>query len=289
MALDSQIHLFMNQVRLSFRQNWFWITLVAAGLASASGVARAATYNFYFNNTEQGANSTASPTVVVKEDDHGNAKLVSPEPSPSPSPTVSTAVELKPEPAPESPVAQESVRSYSQGRESAPFDNSLWRYQLGFSGLRSNFNRKSRLDPLDSAFGNGSTFSNSSYSTYSSASSSSNYGPSSGVSLSLSRGISRDLTVNATVLWEQDTVSGREFLAELQWMPIAADIFWQERGWQFGVLGGLSTFEGPSKAPVSPYVGLKTDFYFSPTIFTSLAFRNGTGFSQSELNVGVRI
>jgi hypothetical protein len=39
-----------------------------------AGRADAATYNFYFNNTEQGDNSHAAPTVVVKEAGKGGAQ-----------------------------------------------------------------------------------------------------------------------------------------------------------------------------------------------------------------------
>ena len=41
--------------------------LFATALTAAS--ARAATYNFYFNNTEQGDHGNAQPTVIVRDKD----------------------------------------------------------------------------------------------------------------------------------------------------------------------------------------------------------------------------
>ena len=42
--------------------------LFAAALVASEWAAHAATYNFYFNNTEQGDNSTATPSVTVRDD-----------------------------------------------------------------------------------------------------------------------------------------------------------------------------------------------------------------------------
>lgn len=42
--------------------------LIAAALAVSEWAAHAATYNFYFNNTEQGDNSTATPNMTVTDD-----------------------------------------------------------------------------------------------------------------------------------------------------------------------------------------------------------------------------
>jgi hypothetical protein len=283
---DLMITRFLSSVGRSLSKSWVWVSLVGLSLVGVATSARAATYNFYFNNTEQGANSTANPTVVVKEDPNGVAKVVTPEPSPSPSEAPST-VELKPEPTVAAePSGVQTARTYPRGRELTEFDNSLWRFQLGFSSVSATQDRKRKSSPFEYT---------SSYSAYNS---SRGYGSSyesnsvndrsGGVSLSLSRGLSRDITLTGTVLWEGDTVRGRQFMVEGQWMPIGADIFWQERGWQFGALGGVSTFRD-GKSGVSPYVGLKTDFFIAPTIFATLSARRGSGFSQTELGVGVRI
>lgn len=51
-------------------------TLLLAGMVLFLEDSEAATYNFYFNNTEQGANSTATPNLIVKDANGGisNAK-----------------------------------------------------------------------------------------------------------------------------------------------------------------------------------------------------------------------
>lgn len=54
----------------------------------------AADYNFYFNNAEQGANSTASPSIVVKPGESYSAKDADTEPeavAPQPQPTETPA------------------------------------------------------------------------------------------------------------------------------------------------------------------------------------------------------
>ena len=43
--------------------SWMFVVL---GLLHGLAEAHAATYNFYFNNAEQGANSTANPSVTVQ-------------------------------------------------------------------------------------------------------------------------------------------------------------------------------------------------------------------------------
>lgn len=72
-----------------------WFSLV---ILMAMQSARAGTYNFYFNNTEQGDNSSATPSVVVKDGMGASASpvaspspVISPEPSPVPSPTVNSS------------------------------------------------------------------------------------------------------------------------------------------------------------------------------------------------------
>jgi hypothetical protein len=52
-----------------FLRKFGWLVVtVGCGVTGLCWVAWGATYNFYFNNTEQGANSTASPTLTVSGD-----------------------------------------------------------------------------------------------------------------------------------------------------------------------------------------------------------------------------
>lgn len=69
-------------------------TLVALWAMGGTGIAGAAVYNLYFNNVEQGDNSTATPSVTLQTKGD-EAKLV----SPSPAPEV-TALAPSPSPAP---------------------------------------------------------------------------------------------------------------------------------------------------------------------------------------------
>ena len=50
------------------RNEWRWFLVVSSGLLGGLLVSRAATYNFHFNSTEQGDNSTATPTVIINDD-----------------------------------------------------------------------------------------------------------------------------------------------------------------------------------------------------------------------------
>ena len=77
-----------------------------------SGVAFAATYNFYFNNTEQGDNSTATPNVTVQQDDKGGPAKVTktggdPMPAASATPAVMEQRVTTPVQAPAQPVEEE--------------------------------------------------------------------------------------------------------------------------------------------------------------------------------------
>ena len=86
------------------RNEWRWFTVVATGLFGGFYLANAATYNFYFNGTEQGDNSTATPTVTVNDD--GKSKIPAPQAS-SGSPTATAS----PVPPVESAVPVSSAHS----------------------------------------------------------------------------------------------------------------------------------------------------------------------------------
>lgn len=68
-----------------FRSFWQIAVGLSLGLLGLAWGVRGATYNFYFNNTEQGANSTATPTVRVSTDEKsksGGKSLPAPETQP---------------------------------------------------------------------------------------------------------------------------------------------------------------------------------------------------------------
>jgi len=55
-----------------------WLLTWAAFFALATLESQAGTYNFYFNNAEQGDNSTANPSVIVKDGDQEKDKTKTP-------------------------------------------------------------------------------------------------------------------------------------------------------------------------------------------------------------------
>lgn len=86
-----------NRVSLKFDTSIIWLGLTAGLLLGliAARPARAATYNLYFNGTEQGANSTANPSVTVQapegesssneaSPDSNAAQAATPAPTPAP-------------------------------------------------------------------------------------------------------------------------------------------------------------------------------------------------------------
>ncbi len=96
-------------------------TITACGLITAGSVAFGATYQFYFNNTEQGDNSTATPQLHVQADkalektakdlSSPPSNLAGPLPAPSPTAPAAPAIEIKTadvKPATEDPAANPS-------------------------------------------------------------------------------------------------------------------------------------------------------------------------------------
>jgi hypothetical protein len=98
-----------------------WLGLTYSGLVLSVMISLAlahsgfaGTYNFYFNNTEQGDNSTATPHVNIKE---GSAPAGFPSPGPSPIPVIAPAPQAE-QPAPSSTpaiVPEEGQQSSTSG------------------------------------------------------------------------------------------------------------------------------------------------------------------------------
>ena len=94
--------------------------VLAVSLTVAELAARAATYNFYFNNTEQGDNSTAAPKVTVGEDKPATKAETS-------APAVSAAAV---------PAPSESKVTASELAESPKPATQHWRFSLGLSAMQ---------------------------------------------------------------------------------------------------------------------------------------------------------
>ena len=102
---------------------------IAIGILLLVSVVRAATYNFYFNNTEQGANSTAAPSLTVNSDGKPASAVALPVP-------VGTAVPAPQPPdsksAPQVKAAEEkSVADASQENEAKMRFLKQFRFTLG--------------------------------------------------------------------------------------------------------------------------------------------------------------
>lgn len=112
------------------------LALVAVSLPSS---AQAATYNFYFNNTEQGANSNASPSVIVQD-----GKLVPNDADPE---TADTAV-ASPAPTTAPPSEGGNVVTAVPAMEST-FPDAKWKFSLG--SIRSRYTVKA-FGPTSSSY-----------------------------------------------------------------------------------------------------------------------------------------
>jgi hypothetical protein len=96
----------------------FLFTLFASEVA-----AYAATYNFYFNNTEQGDNSTATPNVVVNDGKKEGGKSLEPKNpalDPAASSQATSAAAAVPGPAPSSASGQQSTAALPADAVSPP-------------------------------------------------------------------------------------------------------------------------------------------------------------------------
>ncbi len=88
----------------TFRLMFQLSVLVVIGVTALTWAAWSATYNFYFNNTEQGNNSTASPTLQVNDGkptgtgagNHSLLPLAAASPVPPPEPVPSAAPSAAP-------------------------------------------------------------------------------------------------------------------------------------------------------------------------------------------------
>jgi hypothetical protein len=93
---------------------WFWNVLICVSVALLA-VAHAATYNIYFNNTEQGPNSTASPSMTVTG--AGGPPVAQPSPAVTAS-GQSEATAPAPAPVPQNISVQTSEAPRAEPRES---------------------------------------------------------------------------------------------------------------------------------------------------------------------------
>lgn len=161
----------MNKPRLiRLQDEWMLAAVAGALILLAAWNAEAATYNFYFNNAEQGDNSTAAPSVVVHDKGEGQAPVVQKVPDPQPSAVPSgQAAGITPEPASPSPTSSNEsvVPAYlPQPSDLMSKINRRWfRLQGGYSAVGT-------VQPKNDSYTTYSYSSDYGYSTYSSSGSS---------------------------------------------------------------------------------------------------------------------
>jgi hypothetical protein len=115
--------------RRFFGQFWKLLVGLVIGLCGLAYVAWGATYNFYFNNTEQGDNSTATPSVTVSD---GKATKTpgTPEAQPSPGPSAAPVVTASPTPVePPAPIGPAPAPATAENRSEARLSmlSQFWR------------------------------------------------------------------------------------------------------------------------------------------------------------------
>ena len=113
----------------------FWIVgLSGLGVVATTCVAWGATYNFYFNNVEQGENGQASPSVLIQDGKLANGQAQTlPVPGATPSPTPSPADVAQPTPVnPDTSPAKESeeeAKPAEAGVSSATAEVAEWKQE----------------------------------------------------------------------------------------------------------------------------------------------------------------
>lgn len=149
-------------------KKWIGLASITIGSMMVSGVAFAATYNFYFNNTEQGDNSTATPNVTVEQDDKGGPVKVTkaggdPMPAASATPAVMEQRVTTPVQAPAQPVEDEPRATSEISKKYILADNGPFRHfsmGLGIAVLdrkdlsnNYTYNYSDSSDPFSSNYG----------------------------------------------------------------------------------------------------------------------------------------
>jgi hypothetical protein len=119
-----------NSIRRFLRQSWQILAGLALAFFGLAYVAWGATYNFYFNNTEQGDNSTATPAVTITED----GKVVK-KPGDGTDPKALSATPAQAQGAPAAPEA----RSQAEQAAAAPSKDASelkWRFLIGLTAQK---------------------------------------------------------------------------------------------------------------------------------------------------------
>jgi hypothetical protein len=275
-----------------------WIGLAGVTIASllVSGVAFAATYNFYFNNTEQGDNSTATPNVTVEQDDKGGPAKVTktggdPMPAASAVPAVMEQRVMVPVQAPAQPVESEP-RAMVQTTK---------RYLLAEDGGFKHFSMGLGVGVLDRKNAVGGSYQyndpNDPFSGYS-VSSGSESSATGGLMLTMGYDFTRDIGVRAFAIaysdsteYTSDDKTDWAEGADLELTPIHVKIGHRENLIDLGGMVGGTNYKASSDADAEWKVfgGPRMNVNITDAIQVTASYRFSELYNMFELGAAIRI
>jgi len=275
---------------------WVGLAGIMVGSFMVSGVAFAATYNFYFNNTEQGDNSTATPNVTVQQDDKGGpAKVtktggdIGPNPMASAVPAVMEERVTTPIVAPAEPIEQEPRASIDANTRQHFFgsDSPFRHFSMGLGLAVLDRNEPASSGSVSDPFGN------TSYS-YSSSPGTSTTG---GLVLTLGYDFNRDVGLRAFAVAYSDgnsmdyTADSKTDWAEgadLELTPLHIKVGRRENFIDLGAIAGATLYKETSDA-VRPFGGPRVNVNFSNAIQATTSYRFSSAYNMLEMGVAFRI
>ncbi len=228
--------------------------IVFVCLGSVSYVAYGATYNFYFNNTEQGPNSTASPSLTVTD---GKATSTGADKTnvPTPAPASET---LAPAPSPTA-----TTTTSAQVSALAPEADGPRKRKWRIAALGHAQDRDNAFDMSYSKLGSGVS-----------------------VGFFPIRELGLSLTAGATRIEKNPEAFA---LAELDFIPIHIALGSWENAIEGGVIGGFNTIRRVNGNAGSLHAGARVGINFSESFGLTASYRLNAGLRMAEAGIVIRI
>lgn len=253
------------------RQTWIMAAGILAGLTSVGYVAFGATYNFYFNNTEQGDNSTATPAVTV----HGDGKVEKsaglPELQTPPAPVQSPGPKLAVEDFSSRPSAPLPIPAPAEGKTEAR--TSMWGQWWDDLPLGSTELRHFRVTAGATALLNGD-----------------HIGPSFNAAIVFNKyvAINGYAAYFAPSRWREHEhgIYGGELELTPLHIPVGAT---HPRFIELGLVAGVSNLFPLPENYVSPHGGGRLTLNFGKTLALSGVFRGNAGYQMVEGGLSVKL
>ncbi len=271
----------------ALRELWVLAIGVFVGFFSVIWVAYGATYNFYFNNSEQGNNSTASPTVHVSDGKGETSGAPQAAAGPSPSPSQLPIVQASPAPTPEQAVPATATEA-APAAAALSSSSSARLAELEADEERRHVFRRVRLS------GGGVLVSQSQNKIYNSS-----YYPSSsfgfhsqqyGAMGNLGVYLAKPLALNIFFGGYEQKGNGKAFAgADLEIIPLRVSI------WRFtdliegGLLVGASSIRKSAYNLATAHVGARLSFNLGDQWTITAAGRGNQGYIMAEAGIGIRL